>query len=315
VFYEGLMPDRERFYAALTADRLNVPTKFIKADDYRIILDPRDLSDTQPIEEPLANLWKDSLRSCVATSHVVLTGFGGDAIFRESTSRLAKLAGSGRIIGALIEAVQYVRWHQRMPRPGIRTMLQKTRNRRFTWDAPPVWLNPDFRKRIGADERWSELISPPETTHRTRPEVEFNLIGSFWTRLFEEYHPTETGLPLEHRHPFFDLRVLRFVLSVPPAQWYNDKGLLRIGMVNRLPIEVVRREKSPLAYDPLEVRWKRDGSGWIDGATIGDNIRGFVDKDYVWKDVGGNAADPPPGYRFNFRPLMLSRWLEKKWVA
>ncbi len=62
-----------------------------------------------------------------------------------------------------------------------------------------------------------------------------------------------TGVPLEARAPLLDLRLLRFLLRLPPVPWCVNKELARQAMKGCLPGAVLQRPKSPLAMDPLEV--------------------------------------------------------------
>ena len=46
------------------------------------------------------------------------------------------------------------------------------------------------------------------------------------------------------RHPFVDIRMLRFLLAVPPLPWCRSKYLLRRAMRGTLPKEVLHRRKA-----------------------------------------------------------------------
>ncbi|HEX2201927.1 MAG TPA: asparagine synthase-related protein, partial [Longimicrobium sp.] len=136
------------------------------------------------------------------------------------------------------------------------------------------------------------------------------LSAALWPALFAGYDPGATGIPVEVRHPYFDPRVARFLLSVPPAQWYNDKGLVRIGMRGRLPAAFLRRPKTPLSGDPLEARLRDRGARWLGGRTLGTAVERFVDPEKVPRTVGGRAAAGEAPLWEDVRPLALSLWLE-----
>ncbi len=53
------------------------------------------------------------------------------------------------------------------------------------------------------------------------------------------------------RHPYLDLRVIGFLLSVPPVPWAREKLLMREAMRGRLPDAVLARRKTPLVGAPL----------------------------------------------------------------
>ena len=61
--------------------------------------------------------------------------------------------------------------------------------------------------------------------------------------------PGFTEAPVEFWHPYVDLRLLRYMLSVPPVPWCRRKYLLRQAMRGILPDEVLRRDKDPVGRD------------------------------------------------------------------
>jgi asparagine synthase (glutamine-hydrolysing) len=65
------------------------------------------------------------------------------------------------------------------------------------------------------------------------------------------------GVPLETRTPLLDLRILRFLLRLPPVPWCVNKELLRKAMKGHLPDAVLLRPKTVLRMDPLEACQKK----------------------------------------------------------
>jgi asparagine synthase (glutamine-hydrolysing) len=307
-FHERLIPDEERRYAAIAARALEIPVTWLAVDDYRLFggfgEDPR-LVRPEPVDAALLAIEADQLDQAAAHSRVLLTGFGADAVLRETRSRLARLAMSGHLLRAAWEAGEYAWLHRRLPRPGVRTWLRLRGGRAARPAEVPRWLDPDFARRVGIDERVAEQNArrPPE--HPTRPEAYEGAVGPLWPYLFAYEDPGFSGVPVEHRHPFFDVRLVRFLLSVPPAQWYNDKGMLRIGMRGLVPEEVLRRPKSPLPGDPLQARRDRDGADWIGGRTLGAE----VDLARVPAAAGGRGAEDGSPLWMQLRPMALSLWL------
>jgi asparagine synthase (glutamine-hydrolysing) len=72
-----------------------------------------------------------------------------------------------------------------------------------------------------------------------------------WPALFDGFDGDEALAPMVWRHPYLDLRVLDFMLSVPPVPWARRKLLLREAMRGRLPDAVLARNKAPLAELPF----------------------------------------------------------------
>ncbi len=69
--------------------------------------------------------------------------------------------------------------------------------------------------------------------------------------MFERENPGLTRFPVEVRYPFLDLRIVNFLLALPPFPLFYEKRLLREAVVGRLPESIRTRRKSPLAGDPF----------------------------------------------------------------
>src|SRR5262249_23166602 len=153
---------------------------------------------------------------------VLLTGYDGDAFMNE-------------------------------PRPSrfrIRSRLQHLFGKRSQDDEPPEWLDESFARRTNLRERWREAWKNNVSPAEMRPSAINSLNSKVWAPLFEGYDPGSTKLDLEVRHPFIDVRLVEFLLSLPPVPWCVNKHILREAMKDKLPDAVVQRPKTPLAGDP-----------------------------------------------------------------
>jgi asparagine synthase (glutamine-hydrolysing) len=312
-FYRRLIPDDEPRYARMAAAALAIPVTWLAVDGYRPFdrfeHDPL-LARPEPVDSPLLAIEVDQWVQAAAHARVLLTGLGGDPLLRETPSRLARLAARGRLLRAAFEAAQYARHHRRLPRPGVRTWLRGGVRHTPPAEVPP-WIDPEFARRVGLAERIAARGARRAPAHPLRPEAAEQLASPFWPSVFAYYDPGVTGMPLEVRHPFFDLRLVRFALAVPPAQWYNDKGMLRIGMRERLPAPLLRRPKTPLRGDPFEARLREDGPGWLGGRTLGPEVDPWIDRRRVPRVAGGTADGAPGALWTHLRPLGLSLWLRR----
>ena len=91
----------------------------------------------------------------------------------------------------------------------------------------PVWMNPDLEKRLGLRDRWAALHQEQFLNHSARPEAYELMASPGWPSLFEITDPNVTQIPVEMRNPFFDLRLLHFLLGLPRLPWCCDKEILR----------------------------------------------------------------------------------------
>jgi len=77
------------------------------------------------------------------------------------------------------------------------------------------------------------------------------MVDPFWRVCSEGCDSGVTRVPIEVCHPFFDLRLVDFLLALPALPWCSDKELLREAARCILPDAVRLRRKSPLLEDPL----------------------------------------------------------------
>jgi asparagine synthase (glutamine-hydrolysing) len=309
--FSELFADAEPSYAALAADALGMPFTFVPLDKHRAYDNCGSRARTpEPYDNPLFAAEHDLHSAAAAHARVALTGYGGDAVLRETRSHLVRLIAAGRPFTASREALEYVQLYGRLPRPGVRTWLKERRGELLGRGEVPVWLVPGMAHKLDAEARIASIERRPRNVHPLRPEAFAHLSGAFWPRCFEQCDTAMTRVPLEMRHPFMDVRLVDFALSVPPAQWYNDKGVLRLAMQHLLPQAIVRRPKAPLAGDPLRAVFERDGAGWLGERRVTSNVSAYVRAEELPIQVGGRAQRALSQHLDgDLRPLTLSLWL------
>jgi asparagine synthase (glutamine-hydrolysing) len=166
----------------------------------------------------------------------------------------------------------------------------------------PAWLDDDFASRTDARTRWETMRARAESAHPVRPVGFESFASAAWPRLFESMDPGFTEAPVEFWHPYVDLRLLRYMLSVPPLPWCRRKYLLRQAMKNMLPEEVLRRDKTALAETPLFQTVRRTGMPRM--VPTGELFK-YVDP----SKVPGTMPSAAPEFWLNLRPLVLNHWL------
>jgi asparagine synthase (glutamine-hydrolysing) len=170
-------------------------------------------------------------------------------------------------------------------------------------------LNQDLEKRFGLRERWEGLMrvtTPDGAVRRTAYEA---MVDPLWPNLFEGYDPGVTGVPVEVRHPFFDLRLVTFLLAMPALPWCSDKELLREAARGVLPDAVRLRRKSPLPADPLITLLERPESAWVDSFEAVPELGRYVERRRIPRVFGGKDAWTA---WIHLRPLSLNFWLRAK---
>jgi len=175
----------------------------------------------------------------------------------------------------------------------------------------PLWLNPELTARLELAARWERHHADQEDrklsrAHPTRHAAYRQFTSPFWSYMFEYQDPGETMIPIEVRHPFFDTRLIRFGLALPPIPWCIRKTLVRLAIPRGVPDEVRWRPKTALAGDPRMARLRESGTAALEP---------FVPVPELAKYVHGGAiprtlvdGDPNEVW-MNLRPRALNYWL------
>jgi asparagine synthase (glutamine-hydrolysing) len=292
--YERSIPDEEGYYAALVGEALGIPVHYFPLDDYELFgtLDRGSATAVEPVIDPLESdgvLFDFAARR----TRVMLTGHGGDPAFRFDPFYLLGLLRRGRALRVASESLRHLFSFGRPPSVGARTVWRRRIRSADPFAGYPVWLKPEFEERWELRRRWREWQRPTAGTHggrATRPESRAMLLGSTWTNYFESVDPGTTGATVEVRHPFFDVRLLRFALGIPAIPWCVNKELLRRAMRDRLPEVVRTRPKTPLAGDPAHAFPPRRFAMLAHRLRTAPELERFVQVDALVERLAGRDA-------------------------
>lgn len=310
--FEHLIPHEERHYALLVAEALKIPIEFHASDDLGLWKDPnhRDFAWPEPVHSPSSDGGLCQLREAASRNRVVLTGFGGDPVFScllsVHFSELFRKRQFGQVLG---ETAKYLTAKDRFSRLYIRTRWNKWFGRKSQEPLYPGWLNKDLEKRLGLCERWETFMGAESSKGTARRTAYEAMVDPLWPSLFEGYDCGVTRISLEVRHPFFDLRLVSFLLALPALPWCSDKELLREAARGVLPDSVRLRRKSPLAADPLVALLQQKESAWVDSFEGVPALEPYVERRQVPKVFG--KKDIWSGW-IHLRPLSLNFWLRSQ---
>lgn len=311
VVYDRLIVDGERYYSDLVADALGIPAHYLVADDYTPCegWNQRELHRPEPSDNPLLAMFADQLKQLAAHGRVALTGWDGDTVLNESARSYFGVLLKGCRFGRLVADMgQYV-WSQReLPPVAFRTTLRRLLGKRsHRGPAYPTWFNQAFARRLGLPARWEQISTTPPPIHPLRPDAYRALTSTIWLYLFENYDAGVTRVPLEVRHPLVDLRLVNYLLSIPPVPWCIRKELLRVAMRGVLPEPVRCRQKTPLAGDPVLEALRHRHQPWIDDFSATSELSQYIDRKAIPQIVG---EEDPNRLWLNLRPLSLNLWLQ-----
>lgn len=317
--FERLFEDREPAYADLVARHLGIPIEYYAQDSRTEWF----LDEAARLSEPNAMLtdpMPSTLMHAAMARHsrVALYGEGPDnALKHEWRSSLGYLWRQRRVMRMLADVGTHVWMHRRVPLvPSLpRIVRSRLRDRapakagayeragadeRAGTDAqtsPFQWLDPALQQRYEAHaaERRADAAAVP--VHPVRPRAYASLQSPQWQWLFEWVDTERLGASMEVRHPYIDVRVLRFLLRLPVLPWCRDKLLMRRALEGRIPEVVRARPKTPLPIDPVAELVRRAG---------------FPDTDHLESHSHPVVALSPTAripMHVRLRQIALSRWL------
>ncbi|MGC2700566.1 MAG: asparagine synthase-related protein [Candidatus Acidiferrales bacterium] len=309
VVYESLFQDEEGAYAQDTADFLNIPMRFIALDHVQPFerWDDPCRNVPEPVDDPCFAGLFDQFQAISADCRVVLCGEGADNLMHfEMWPYVKDQMRNRQWLNLLAEAPRYLRMRSTWPR--VKRRLQRVFRKAPQAEVYPRWLAPDFARRLNLKERskeWGRL--PAARPHAVLPKAHVSLSLPHWAHMFEHENPGITHCPVEVRHPFLDLRIVNFLLALPPFPLFFDKTLLREATAGRLPENVRTRRKSPLAGDPLVAHFGQPQLPWMERLNWTGEIESYVNKSVL--PVFGNETFSAK-VETDVRPLCLNFWLQ-----
>ena len=276
-YFDHLIPDDERRLSSLVASRLGIRLTLRSVDDsfYDRLWYTRDLHTPEPT--------------------VSVTSAAPERLFRAEMAKEASIwfYGEGPDNALTFEWRAYLRWlwmrrdwrrfgdavvwcgsNQARPWHAIirRCATLRYKGQSRSSGAPRQWLDDAFVKKLDLSVRPHEAPNADASLHPWRPRALASFNSSIWPHFFEKFDAAVSGAPIEWRHPYLDLRVLTFLLSVPPFPWARRKLLIREAMKDALPREVLSRDRNSADRRP----------GYKYGAEISDSARRFI----VQRDAG-----------------------------
>jgi asparagine synthase (glutamine-hydrolysing) len=268
------------------------------------------LKTPEPCSDPFLFLNYREYRQVQSHARVVFSGYGGDDILTGQSWPHLTFLLRRRDFGAIVRAFgSYMLRHGRIPplRGGFRTQLRRWMGRTDALKEFPPWLDRHFVERHNLHDRWRALQQSPQMDHPLHPIAFASLASKAWPKVFECEDAGWTGAPVELRMPFFDQRLLRFLLRVPPVPWCMEKALLREAMRGILPEEIRTRPKTPLLDDSLQLFIESKQWSPLPLPEPNEELRNFVD----WERLRTTLTTPVGSTLWvALRPVSLFHWLK-----
>lgn len=304
--YDRIHPDHEAYYAALAARSIGIPIH-ISSRDHLLLKEPLPtMAEPMLVMQSVAS--EEEAQEDVPSGAVVLQGHGVDELLEETP--LYQIVAS---LG-LREGTALFLWLWRFigHRPalgGLRRFVHPRQWREIPRTPPvefPIWFNPDLEQRLELRARWHEFWNwKPTQPHFLHPIAFKSTILPDRTLRGELLHPP-LKVSLEATAPFLDLRLVNFIMSLPPQPWFTRKYLLRRAMQDLLPAEILARPKTILG-SLLTSLLQQPGVDWIDRWEAVGELEAYVNRAAV-PVIAGKPSEYSAAF-VNLRPLFLNRWL------
>jgi asparagine synthase (glutamine-hydrolysing) len=329
--YESLFADDEGSYARELAQFLKLPIECVPLDSLQPFQgwpgaparasNAREASDTplrwpEPVDDPfMAGLFVQ-FDAIASTCRVALTGDGGDNLMHfEMWPYTKSMMRSNQWLTLARQMPSYLR-RRKSPIPGALRRVRKALGAQNPATQFPKWISPTLVEKLKLKQRaaeWQDLTS--NRPHPMLPRGHASLSLPQWPNLFEMQNAGVTKSPVELRHPFLDLRVVNFLLSLPPFPLYMEKKLLRDVLVARVPESVRTRKKTPLAGDALQLHLRQPDTAWLNNVAWVSEIDSYVDTAELERVIHKETKiynSEPKFSRINaaVRPICLNFWLQ-----
>ena len=309
--FESLIPDEEGRYARGVGKFLEIPIQFQALDRVELFegWDDPELSLPEPLDNPLLGGFLESCRSISADCRVLLSGEGSDNLMDfQMWPYAGDLRRRGEWRRLLTELANYI-WVRPFPWRGIRARFLRLFGKEPGMPAFPEWISRDFAKDMKLKERWKEWGMHPNLPleHPIHPRAHASLSLPQWTHMFEQENAGVTRFPVETRYPFLDLRIVNFLLALPPFPWFFQKMLLREAMTGRLPESVRMRPKTPVQSDTLSEQFRRTGIERLKQMPWSKDIDKYIDRSAL---IPPHGKMNPEQLSNSLRPYCLNIWLQ-----
>lgn len=258
----------------------------------------------------------------------VLTGMDGDTVvghgyslFQELAARLCwlRLWSECRAYGSRRNVSPHrILWVYAL-RPWIPDLVKQAVQRHYARTRQlvplPKGIREDFAERVGL-AALQERYGTQEQTDDPRESMRQMLTSGVWNDYGDEEFKVKRRVPVETRHPFFDLRLVQFCLRLPIGQRLRDgltRSIMRRGLRRYLPDAIAERAGKGDLSGGFEEGLRRQLSTFLT-PSVRDRLSAYVPvrfldegRDHV---LTARRIHPILSQRL-FAALVLGMWLEE----
>ncbi len=310
VTYDSPGADTDGPYARRSAEFLGIPIHCLPMDYLEPFerWDDPDVGSPEPTEDPFFAGLHDQFRAVAADTRIALSGEGADNLMHfQMRPYVRDLLKNRDWKRAFKEGAGYMRARPSLWKAAQRRLkgivLKEDQKSTF-----PAWVAPDLVKRLDLEARWKDWSELPRPLmHPILPKGHASLSLPQWPHMFENSSPGVTRCPVEVRYPFLDLRIVEYLLALPPYPWFFEKMLLREAMIGRLPEEVRVRGKKPFGNDPLIAKLRQPGARGMNPIAWDNEMETFVRRSVLQANAENSGSVNASTHT---RSACLNFWLQ-----
>jgi len=303
--YDSLIPDDEHLYARELTNHLGISNHYLALDKVQFFekWDDPDCRLPEPTENPMSAGFFEYFKMVSSDCAVALSGEGADNLMYFQMWPYIKELQRDKQWSRLAAETAWFLWIRPFPWLGISSRIRSFAGQVKGHNRLPLWIAPEFIKRVGLIERWEECNGSglPDERHSSRTWAHASMLLPQWTNFFESQDPGVTHCAVEVRYPFLDLRIVEYLLAIPAFPWTYKKKLLRESMINKMPERLRLRPKTPLSADPVATKIRDRGKEWIKNKPLSERVCDFVVPSMLDSCVRIEVEQ--------FRPYCLDLWL------
>ena len=253
-YFEKLIYDEERRYAAAAAEHFGIPIKFRNIDSTVFDCEwwTRSSVPPEPSDHIMAAQFDPALQDPFRGIRVLFIGHGPDdaLVNMDARAYLRWLLKTGRFI-EFVSAVHF-KLNARPLRkrlPGLRAVFRHEETSPVS--EKPAWVRHDILDHPASSSGLGSQESKiSDKRHPWHPRAVASFRSPVWQDYFDSYDAGFKERLIEAVHPYLDVRMVQFLLSIPVVPWCQRKLLVRESMRGLLPEVVLTRDKTPLVESP-----------------------------------------------------------------
>ena len=311
---DDLLPDdREGQFARLAASYLSIPLSLHSVEPYALFErsdDPR-MGTAEPWSSCMQSADRYEFNAQVVNcgARILLSGQGGDGVFNCANTYYPRLLRQGRIVRLLRELYRHVYYTGSLAGTGLRSALLGSFLRSDWRPVFPKYLNEDFVRHTDLKERWKVGWRTIHSSVGICSQLQAPVVAA----VFSDYEALR--MPLAARHPFFDLRVVEFLLGLP-SYLRSGKRIMREAFRGILPEPILTRPKTPLAGDHLRVKFATGRLGISMESNLSLVGERYVDVNrylqYFEEYMRGEGMESTYSSMYVANPVSLNVWLSQR---